>query len=85
MTGGRGLRTRTGYSNLKVDELLEAAVGAASSEERLPLLRRAVTLLMHDLPWVPLMVPDTARIYSRTLGVPAHTDGLLRLAECSPR
>jgi len=82
---GRGLRNRTGYSDPEVDALLEAAVGAPSSHERLPLLRRATDRLMHDLPWVPLFVPDTARIHPRALGIRIHSDGLLRLADCWPR
>jgi len=53
--------------------------------ERLPLLRRATDRLMHDLPWVPLFVPDTGAHPPRALGIRIHSDGLLRLADCWPR
>lgn len=78
---GHGLRNRTGYSNPRVDALLEAAMGAARPEDRLQPMRRAMRLLMQDLPWVPLIVPDTARICPSGIEILTHIDGTMRLWE----
>jgi peptide/nickel transport system substrate-binding protein len=82
---GHGLRNRTGYSNPRVDRLIDGALITLSPRERVGLLREAMGLVMRDLPWVPLYCPHIARIYPRTLSVPKASDSLLRLAECRPR
>jgi len=44
----------TGYSNPKVDELLEAARAEQDQEKRFALYREAEKLIVQDAPWIPL-------------------------------
>lgn len=78
----RGLRNRTGYSNRTLDAALEAVTREpADSPNRASMQRGIMRLLMEDLPWLPLYVDNTARIYSRGLEFPWWEDGMLRLWE----
>jgi peptide/nickel transport system substrate-binding protein len=81
---GVGLRNRTGYSNPAFDQAIDAAVAASSTEERQTLLRRTMGLVMQDLPWVPLFVPDTVRIHPRSLTFQPRNDAFLRLTDARP-
>lgn len=79
-----GLRNRTGYGNPEVDAEVDAALDTRLPAERLPHLQRAMRLLMTDLPWVPLFVPDSARIHPRELRFAPSTDPFLRLQQAEP-
>lgn len=81
---GLGLRNRTDYSNAELDALLDAALDAREPEDRLPSLQKAMRLLMADLPWVPLFVPDSARIYPASLRFAPRIDPFLRLQHAEP-
>lgn len=81
---GVGLRNRTGYGNPEVDAAVDAALDTRLPAERLPHLQQAMRLLMADLPWVPLFVPDSARVLPRDVRFPPSTDPFLRLQQAQP-
>lgn len=81
---GLGLRNRTGYSNPELDAAIDAALEAREPDDRLPYLQKAMRLLMSDLPWVPLFVPDSARIYPANLRFAPSVDPFLRLQRAEP-
>ena len=56
-------------------------MGAARPEGRLQPMGLAMRLLMQDLPWIPLIVPDTAQICPRGIEIRTHLDGTMRLWE----
>lgn len=81
---GLGLRNRTGYSNPRLDRVLEEATVAPEGEEHRRLLRQATGVLLEDLPWVPLFSDRITRVYTRELSFPDRLDELLMLREVQP-
>jgi peptide/nickel transport system substrate-binding protein len=80
-----GLQNRTGYTNVEVDDLLEQSGLPVSPGERVALLQRAMVLLMKDLPWIPLFIPNEQVIQPPDLGIPTRLDEMLVLADVRPR
>ncbi|HET9315764.1 MAG TPA: ABC transporter substrate-binding protein [Vicinamibacteria bacterium] len=79
-----GLQNRTGYSNVEVDYLLEQSGLPASPSERVALQQRAMALLMKDLPWIPLFIPNEQVVEPRDLEIPMRLDETVPLAEVRP-
>lgn len=78
-----GVRNITGYSNPDLDAAIEEALSALDQDQRLALLRRAMALLMEDLPWIPLFADKTTRVYPKNLNFPRRLDGMLVLSEAT--
>ena len=55
--GLMGRLNASGYSNPRVDRLIERAMNEASSSARLQLLRQALEQVANDRPYVPLFHP----------------------------
>jgi ABC-type oligopeptide transport system substrate-binding subunit len=79
-----GLQNRTGYTNVEVDYLLEQAGGPVSPGERVTLQRRAMAVLMKDLPWIPLFIPNEQVVQPADLAIPSRIDEMLLLADVRP-
>jgi peptide/nickel transport system substrate-binding protein len=79
-----GLQNRTGYSSAEVDQLLERAGGPVSPAERVSLQQRAMALLMQDLPWIPLFIPNEHALQPADLEIPTRVDEMLILADMKP-
>lgn len=78
-----GVRNLTGYSNADVDTAVDDALSSLDQDRRLALLRRAMSLLMEDLPWIPLYADKTTRIYPSDLAFPRRIDGIMVLSEAT--
>lgn len=51
-----GLQNVTGYSNSRLDQMIEVTSRTADAVERLEMLQQTMDLAMSDLPWLPLWV-----------------------------
>ena len=51
-----GVRNYTGYVNLAVDKAIEDSAGIIKVEDRREALQEIMTVLMKDLPWIPLYI-----------------------------
>lgn len=79
-----GLQNRTGYTNVEVDFLLEQSSGPVSPAERVALQQRVMGILMKDLPWIPLFIPDERALQPADLEIPTRLDEMLLLADVRP-
>lgn len=79
-----GLQNRTGYTNVEVDFLLEQSGGPLSPAERVTLQQRAMAVLMKDLPWIPLLIPNERVLQPVDLEIPTRIDEMLILADVRP-
>jgi ABC-type transport system substrate-binding protein len=79
-----GLQNRIGYSNPRLDALLERSSEPVSPAERVALQQQAMALLMDDLPWVPLFIPHERTIQPADLEIPTRLDEMLLLADVRP-
>jgi peptide/nickel transport system substrate-binding protein len=79
-----GLQNRTGYSNVEVDYLLQESGEPVSPAERVALQQRAMAILMRDLPWIPLFIPNERVIQPADLRIPNRLDEMLLLADVQP-
>lgn len=79
-----GLQNRIGYSNPELDALLERSGDPVSTAERVALQQQAMSLLMDDLPWVPLFIPHERTIQPADLEIPTRLDEMLVLADVRP-
>ncbi|MCM2322778.1 MAG: ABC transporter substrate-binding protein [Oligoflexia bacterium] len=61
-------QNRIGYSNPRMDQLLEAAAGEPRLERRLPLLVQVQDLMGEELPYLPLWYWGNVLIYRKELG-----------------
>jgi len=59
---------RAGYKSAEMDQLLDQASGEPDEARRIPLLRRAQTLMASDLPYFPLWYWDNIAIVRKGLG-----------------
>ena len=79
-TGGRG--NAAGYSDPRLDELLDAAASALDPTRRASLYSEAEAIANRDLPYIYLWVPkDVYGISSRVTGFAAAPDGRLNLQD----
>jgi peptide/nickel transport system substrate-binding protein len=51
-----GIRNYFGYSNPQLDQIIRRSAGLLKTEERREALEQAMTILMEDLPWIPLYI-----------------------------
>ncbi len=79
-TGGRG--NVAGYSNPRLDALLDAAAVELDPEQRASLYREAEAIASRDLPYVYLWVPqEVYGVSKRVRGFAAAPDGRLNLQD----
>ncbi len=79
-SGGRG--NVAGYSNPRLDALLDAATGELDPSERAARYREAEAIANHDLPYVYLWVPqEVYGVSKRVRGFAAAPDGRLNLQD----
>ncbi len=79
-----GLQNRTGYTNVEVDYLLQESGGPVSPAERVTLQQRVMGLLMKDLPWIPLFIPNDRVVQPADLEFPTRLDEMLVLSDVRP-
>lgn len=73
-----GLKNNLGYSNPMVDRLVDESLATDSPQRRLDLLRRAMTLVMDDLPLLPLYIGvSTYGVSRRVVYTPRLDDHIL--------
>jgi peptide/nickel transport system substrate-binding protein len=72
VVGSSGSQNYSGYSNPKVDDLLDQAAKADDETERAKLVNKVQEIAMEDLPWIPIADPSV-RLFmgNRVTGVPA--------------
>jgi peptide/nickel transport system substrate-binding protein len=79
-----GLQNRTGYTNVEVDDLLQESGGPLSPAGRVALQQRVMRILMEDLPWIPLFIPNERVVQPADLEFPSRLDELLLLSDVRP-
>ncbi len=79
-----GLQNRTGYTNVEVDYLLQESGGPVSPAERVTLQQRVMGILMKDLPWIPLFIPNDSVVQPADLEFPNRLDEMLVLSDVRP-
>jgi ABC-type transport system substrate-binding protein len=65
-------RNRVGYSNPKMDRILEQAISEPDPRKRIPLLKSAQSLMAEDLPYFPLWYWRNALIVRKELAAKAQ-------------
>jgi peptide/nickel transport system substrate-binding protein len=80
-TRGLGLQNRTGFSSPDFDTAIEEALRVGEPSARLPLLKRAIQVLDHELPWIPLFTIRSVRIHPADLKLVFRSDGMLLLSD----
>jgi len=78
---GLGSNNYTGYSNRKLDVILEQADREFDPVRRRELLRRASALALQDLPYIPLYIREYCYGIRRRLMWAPRSDGLVLAAE----
>ena len=69
-----------GYSNPKVDKLIEQGIASTDQEERAVIYQEMQKILLEDLPWVSLFVANQYEAMKRLRsGLRPHPDRLQRL------
>jgi peptide/nickel transport system substrate-binding protein len=61
-TLANGSQNYSGYANTEVTELLGEARATADPDDRATLVTRAQAIIMDELPWIGLVVPDTVLV-----------------------
>ena len=70
-----------GFSNARIDEIVETNAAVLDQRQRQALLQEAATIAMEELPVLPLYVEDEIYALRAGLTFPARADNALRLGE----
>ena len=69
-----GIRNIFRYSNRRIDDLLLRSHATRDERERLGLLQQAMRIVMEDLPWIPVYIPETVYGISKSISFTPRLD-----------
>jgi peptide/nickel transport system substrate-binding protein len=79
--GAYGAANYGGFSNRRIDEIVETNAAVLDQRQRLALLQEAARIAMSELPVLPLYVEDDIYALRAGLTFPARADNALRLGQ----
>jgi peptide/nickel transport system substrate-binding protein len=82
---GYGSRNWMGFASEGADAAIEAASGQTDNPRRRAALQRAMSALMHELPWVPLYTDEDLYAFDRRLAWTPRADSYVLAREIAVR
>lgn len=80
---GYGFANHTGYSNPAVDRLIEQSNQTLNQKERMEILHRIQSLIMEDMPLIPLYIRNRGYGVSKKINFTPRQDARVRLVDIS--
>lgn len=78
---GLGRSNGIGYSNPEIDRLTEQIMSTIDPAARVELEKRAMEIVVHDLPWIPLYVQEDRYAFTPEVSWEPRADGEVLLPE----